>query len=346
MADRREPGATCWTYRWNAQVFAAAGYVVVMPNPRGSTGYGQKFTDEINADWGGRAFDDIMAVADQVATLPYADRDRMAAAGGSYGGYMVNWLLGHTDRFKALVSHAGVYDLRSMAGETEELWFPIWEFDGMPWDNPELYAKWSPSYYVKEFKTPTLVIHGELDFRVPWVRACSFSPRCRCRRCRRSCCCFPTKGTGSASRRTPCSGTTSSWTGSASGRDNSGGQDTRRRLRRSSAACTANARHAASIAGEAEAAGVGSIGPGESDEHGSDGALFRAAVGSGVTRGGYGIGGAGSPPSAIRHRPGDRIAHGRVLLEHGGIDAQQSRLHRLGVGEQTHRRSTPNSRTG
>jgi dipeptidyl aminopeptidase/acylaminoacyl peptidase len=154
-------------YRWNQQVFASAGYLVVMPNPRGSTGYGQKFTDEINADWGGRVYEDIMAVVDYVAKLPYADADRMAAAGGSYGGYMVDWLLGHTDRFKALISHAGVYDLRSMAGETEELWFPLWEFKGMPWDNPELYAKWSPSSYVDNFKTPTLVMHGELDYRVP-----------------------------------------------------------------------------------------------------------------------------------------------------------------------------------
>ncbi len=156
-----------WSYRWNPQVFAAAGYVVVMPNPRGSIGYGQKFTDEINSDWGGKVYDDIMAVVDKVAALPYVDKDRMAAAGGSYGGYMANWMLGHTDRFRALVSHAGVFDLRSMAGETEELWFPAWEFRGMPWDNPETYAKWSPSYYVKDFKTPTLVIHGELDYRVP-----------------------------------------------------------------------------------------------------------------------------------------------------------------------------------
>jgi dipeptidyl aminopeptidase/acylaminoacyl peptidase len=159
-----------WTYRWNAEVFAAAGYVVVMPNPRGSVGYGQRFTDEINQDWGGRAYDDIMAVADHVAALPYADADRMAAAGGSYGGYMVDWMLGHTQRFKALITHAGVYDLRSESGATEELWFPIWEFHGMPWDDPDLYSKWSPSTYVKDFHTPTLVIHGELDFRVPYTQ--------------------------------------------------------------------------------------------------------------------------------------------------------------------------------
>ncbi len=157
-----------WTYRWNAQVFASAGYVVVMPNPRGSIGYGQAFTDAVNHDWGGKPYDDIMAVTDKVAKLPYVDPDRMVAAGGSYGGYMIDWILGHTTRFKALISHAGVYDLRSEAGETEELWFPIWEFGGMPWDNPEMYVRWSPSMYAKEFKTPTLVIDGELDFRVPY----------------------------------------------------------------------------------------------------------------------------------------------------------------------------------
>ena len=156
-----------WTYRWNAQVFAGAGYLVVMPNPRGSTGYGQRYTEDISGDWGGRAYEDIMAVVDSVAALPYADPARMAAAGGSYGGYMVDWMLGHTDRFKAFVTHDGVFDLRSMAASTEELWFVQWEFKGMPWDNPELYSKWSPSYFVKEFKTPTLVIHGEQDYRVP-----------------------------------------------------------------------------------------------------------------------------------------------------------------------------------
>jgi dipeptidyl aminopeptidase/acylaminoacyl peptidase len=159
-----------WTYRWNAQVFAGAGYVVVMPNPRGSFGYGQKFTDDINQDWGGKPFDDIMATTDYVEKLPYADSNRMAAAGGSYGGYMINWMLGHTTRFKCFVSHAGVYDLREEAESTEELWFPMWEFGGMPWDNPETYDKWSPSHYAKEFQTPTLVIHGELDFRIPYTQ--------------------------------------------------------------------------------------------------------------------------------------------------------------------------------
>lgn len=159
-----------WSYRWNAQVFAGAGYLVVMPNPRGSFGYGQKFTEDIKDDWGGKPYDDVMAVTDHVTSLAYADQERMAAAGGSYGGYMMDWLLGHTQRFKALVSHAGVYDLRSWFGATEELWFPLWEFNGTPWDNPESYEKWSPSNFVKDFHMPTLVIHGELDFRVPYTQ--------------------------------------------------------------------------------------------------------------------------------------------------------------------------------
>jgi dipeptidyl aminopeptidase/acylaminoacyl peptidase len=160
-----------WHYRWNAQVLAGAGYVVVMPNPRGSVGYGQKFTDDINQDWGGKPYTDIMAVTDYTARLPYVDPDRMAAAGGSYGGYMIDWILGHTTRFKALVSHAGVFDTRAEAESTEELWFPMWDFGGMPVDNPETYDKWSPSHFAKEFKTPTLVIAGELDYRVPYTQS-------------------------------------------------------------------------------------------------------------------------------------------------------------------------------
>ncbi len=135
-----------WTYRWNAQVFAAAGYVVVMPNLRGSTGYGQKFTDEINGDWGGKPFDDIMAVTDYAVTnLPYADPAHVGAAGASYGGYMINWILGHTQRFKALVSHDGVYDQTGEFGGTEELWFPLWEMGGTPWDKPDDSASGRPA---------------------------------------------------------------------------------------------------------------------------------------------------------------------------------------------------------
>ena len=156
-----------WSYRWNPQMFAARGYVVFMPNPRGSYGYGQKFVEEISGDWGGKAYGDIMNGVDTLAAMPFVDGRRIGAAGGSFGGYMVDWILGHTDRFRALVSHAGVYNLESMYGTTEELWFPEWEFKGNPWDNPELYERWSPNKFAKNFRTPTLVVHGELDYRVP-----------------------------------------------------------------------------------------------------------------------------------------------------------------------------------
>jgi dipeptidyl aminopeptidase/acylaminoacyl peptidase len=156
-----------WTYRWNAQVFAAAGYVVFMPNPHGSTGFGQRFTDEISCDWGGQVFEVLMKGADYAEALPYVERGRTGAAGASFGGYMMDWFLGHTTRFKAIVTHAGVYNLASMYGVTEELWFPEWDLKGTPWTNQELYDRFSPHRYAKNFKTPTLVTHGELDFRVP-----------------------------------------------------------------------------------------------------------------------------------------------------------------------------------
>jgi dipeptidyl aminopeptidase/acylaminoacyl peptidase len=160
-----------WSYRWNPQMFAAAGYVVFSPNPRGSIGFGQKFTDDISGDWGGKVYKDLMNGVAYVASLPYIDRDRIGAAGGSYGGYMVNWILGHNDdssvKFKALVSHAGLFNLSSMYGATEELWFPEWEFKGTPWTNSKMYEQWSPHMFVKNFRTPTLVVHGEMDYRVP-----------------------------------------------------------------------------------------------------------------------------------------------------------------------------------
>ncbi|HEV3468012.1 MAG TPA: S9 family peptidase [Pyrinomonadaceae bacterium] len=160
-----------WGYRWNPQIYAARGYVVFMPNPRGSIGFGQQFTNEISGDWAGKVYTDLMNGVAKVAAMPFVDKERVGAAGASYGGYMVNWLLGHNDhpavRFKAFVSHAGVFHTESMYGVTEELWFPEWEFKGTPWENPELYAKWSPHRHVRNFRTPTLVTHGELDFRVP-----------------------------------------------------------------------------------------------------------------------------------------------------------------------------------
>ena len=162
-------------FRWNAQMFAAPGYVVAMINPRGSTGYGQKFTDEISGDWGGKAYVDLMNGVDYlIENYSYIDGDRLAAAGASYGGYMVNWMEGHSDRFRCLVSHAGVYNLASMYGATEELWFPEWEFGGMPWTNWETYAHWSPHNYAADFKTPCLVVHGENDFRVPYGEGLQF----------------------------------------------------------------------------------------------------------------------------------------------------------------------------
>jgi len=167
-----------WGYRWNQQVMAAPGYVVVMINPRGSTGYGQKFTAEISRDWGGRAYEDLMKGLD-AATAKYAfiDGSEVCAAGGSYGGYMIDWIATHTGRFKCLISHAGPYDEVSMYGATEELWFMDWEFGGPPWEHPDLYKKWSPNEYAAElgkYKTPTLVIGGELDFRVPYNQDLEF----------------------------------------------------------------------------------------------------------------------------------------------------------------------------
>ena len=159
--------ADAWSYRWNAQMFAARGYVVMMPNPHGSTGYGQKFVEAISGDWGGACYEDLMSAADSLESLPYVAKGRIGAAGASFGGFMVNWIAGHTNRFKALVSHDGVYDQRSMYGETEELWFPEWEFNGVPWENPTLYEKWSPSNFVQKIQTPMLVVEGELDYRVP-----------------------------------------------------------------------------------------------------------------------------------------------------------------------------------
>jgi dipeptidyl aminopeptidase/acylaminoacyl peptidase len=156
-----------WSYRWNPQIWAAYGYVVYAANPRGSTGFGQDFLDAISGDWAGQVYDDLMRQADDLASLPYVDRAKIGAAGASYGGYMVNWIAGHTDRFAALVSHDGTFDLAGKALETEELWFPHWEFKGWPW-NSDQYTKWNPMPHAGNFKTPTLVITNEKDYRVPF----------------------------------------------------------------------------------------------------------------------------------------------------------------------------------
>jgi dipeptidyl aminopeptidase/acylaminoacyl peptidase len=166
-----------WGYRWNPQVFAGAGYVILMINRRGSTGYGQKFTDDITNDWGGKACVDIMKGTDAaLAKFSFIDKNRLAAAGGSYGGYMADWLATHTDRFKAIISHAGVYDKTSMYA-TEELWFEEHDEQGTPWSAPENYKKFSPSTYAADlgkYKTPTLVIAGERDYRVPYTQSLEF----------------------------------------------------------------------------------------------------------------------------------------------------------------------------
>jgi len=156
-----------WSYRWNPELFAADGYVVVMINPHGSTGYGQAFTESIRGDWGGKAFDDLMIGLDYAEKrYPFIDKSRECALGASYGGYMIDWILGHTDRFKCLVSHDGMFDTIAAYGATEELWFPEWEFEGTPWTNRAMYERWSPNNFATKFRTPTLVVHGQLDYRL------------------------------------------------------------------------------------------------------------------------------------------------------------------------------------
>jgi dipeptidyl aminopeptidase/acylaminoacyl peptidase len=158
------------SFRGDWQVYPGAGYVVAFANPHGSTGRGQDFTAEISGDWGGQPFEDLMKVTDELAKLPYVDSNRMGAMGWSFGGYMMDWFEGHTTRFKAIATMMGVFDLRSMYGATEELWFPEWDLKGQPW-NSALYDKFSPSSYVTNFKTPCLVISGEKDYRVPYTQS-------------------------------------------------------------------------------------------------------------------------------------------------------------------------------
>ena len=155
-----------WHARWNYQMFASRGYVVAAVNFHGSTGYGQAFTDAISQHWGDYPYEDLMKGLDVVARLPYVDSTRMGAAGASYGGYMIYWLAGHTNRFKTLVAHDGVFNLASMYGSTEELWFVEWELGGSLYRNRALYEKWSPHNHVEQWKTPMLIVHSQLDYRV------------------------------------------------------------------------------------------------------------------------------------------------------------------------------------
>ena len=155
-----------WGPRWNNQMFAARGFVVAQVNFHGSTGYGQKFTDAISQHWGDYPYEDVMKGLDVVARLPYVDSTRMGAAGASYGGYMIYWIAGHTNRFKVLVAHDGVFNTTSMAGSTEELWFTDWEFGGRPYASRATYERWSPLNFVNQWKTPMLIVHSQLDYRV------------------------------------------------------------------------------------------------------------------------------------------------------------------------------------
>jgi dipeptidyl aminopeptidase/acylaminoacyl peptidase len=151
---------------------SAPGYVGVFINPRGSTGYGSAFREAVSRDYGGRCFEDLMLGLDHViATRDYVDGGRVAAIGGSFGGYCVNWMMGHTDRFVCFVSHAGLYNLISFYGATEELWFPEWDMGTSPWEERDLYERWSPHVHAASFKTPTLVTHGERDYRVPFAES-------------------------------------------------------------------------------------------------------------------------------------------------------------------------------
>jgi dipeptidyl aminopeptidase/acylaminoacyl peptidase len=158
-------------FRWNYQMFASPGYVVFMINFHGSRGYGQDFTDAVSRDWGGAPYEDIKLGTQYVIdNFNFIDKDKLAAAGASYGGFMINWIAGHENPFKCLISHDGVYEQISMYGATEELWFPEWEFGGVPWEKDTLYEKWSPARLAANFKTPMLVIHGEHDYRVPYTQ--------------------------------------------------------------------------------------------------------------------------------------------------------------------------------
>ena len=158
-----------WSSRWNYSLWAAQGWVIVAPNPRGSTGFGQKFVDEISLDWNGKVMTDLAAVFDDAVKLPYVDATRQGIAGASYGGYAVDWLIGHTNRFKAAVTHDGVFNVESMSLATEELWFSEWEADGPATSAGARanFAKMSPHRFAENIKTPTLIITNELDYRVP-----------------------------------------------------------------------------------------------------------------------------------------------------------------------------------
>jgi dipeptidyl aminopeptidase/acylaminoacyl peptidase len=161
------------SFRGDWQVYPGSGYIVIFPNPHGSTGYGQEYTSAISGDWGGKVYEDLMLLMDEVEKMPFVDKDRIGAMGWSFGGYMMNWFQGKTKRFKCLASMMGIFDLESMWGATEELWFVNWDLKGQPW-NSDLYEKYSPSNYIGNFSTPALIITGEKDYRVPYFQSIQY----------------------------------------------------------------------------------------------------------------------------------------------------------------------------
>lgn len=167
--------ANAWSYRWNPQTYAGAGYASIFIDFHGSPGYSQAFTDSISGDWGGKPLQDLQkGLTAALAKYPWLDGGRMCALGASYGGYMVNWIAGNwAEPFRCIVSHAGVFDNRSMAYSTEELWFSEWEFGGTPWEAPQNFEKHNPASRVADWSKPMLVIHGLLDYRVPYSQGLS-----------------------------------------------------------------------------------------------------------------------------------------------------------------------------
>jgi dipeptidyl aminopeptidase/acylaminoacyl peptidase len=161
------------SFRGDWQVYPGKGYIVAFPNPHGSTGYGSEFTEAISGDWGGKVFEDLMKVTDELEKLSYVDEKNIGAMGWSFGGYMMNWFQAKTERYKCLVSMMGIFDLESMWGATEELWFVNWDLKGQPW-NSEIYEKYSPSNYVESFATPALIIAGKKDYRVPYSQSVQY----------------------------------------------------------------------------------------------------------------------------------------------------------------------------
>ena len=162
-------------YRWNPQTYTGAGFAVVMVDFHGSTGYGQAFTDSIGGDWGGKPLVDLQkGLAAALAKNPWMDGGRVCALGASFGGYMINWILGNwSDRFRCLVVHDGNLDERAAYFDTEELWFPEWDHKGTPWSNPAGYERQNPVNFVKNWRTPTLVVHGGKDYRIPYSQGIS-----------------------------------------------------------------------------------------------------------------------------------------------------------------------------